>query len=102
MVHICTYNSDVGFEWNREKARANLRKHGVDFAEVAEVFEDPHAMTRPDEDPDEERSISIGNDGLGRVVVVCWTWRDDDIQIISARKATRREREQYEEGRRDA
>nr|WP_084111440.1 BrnT family toxin [Gloeomargarita lithophora] len=52
----------------------------------------------PDERFDEERFITIGVDGFGRVLVVAYTMRSDDIRVISARQATRQERQQYEEG----
>jgi uncharacterized DUF497 family protein len=87
----------VSFQWDQGKAQANLEKHGVDFADAVGVFEDPHAKTVDDPHPDEERFVTLGLDFLGRVVVVVWTSRDDEIRIISARGATRRERGQYEE-----
>jgi hypothetical protein len=75
-----------------------LRKHGVDFADAIGVLEDPRAVTVPDEGSDEERFVTVGLDLLGRILVVCWTWRADDVRIISARKANARERRAYEEG----
>jgi uncharacterized DUF497 family protein len=89
----------VEVEWNPGKAAANLRKHGVDFADAAEVLYDELAVTVPDDDPDEDRSITIGVDPLGRLLVVVYTWRRGRVRLISARRATRRERRQYEEGR---
>jgi hypothetical protein len=86
------------YQWNRDKAVVNLRKHGIDFADAVSVFSDDLAITMPDERFEEERLITIGVDGFGRVLVVVYTMRDDEIRIISARKATRRERRQYEEG----
>lgn len=88
----------MAFEWDPAKAAGNLRKHGVDFADVTGVLEDPGACTRPDLRADEERWVTIGIDYLGRMAVVVWTWRRDRIRIISARLATPRERRQYEEG----
>lgn len=85
-------------EWDPEKAAANLRKHGVDFADAVGVLEDPRAVTIPDDAADEKRFVTVGMDLLGRVLVVCWTWRNDDVRMISARKATAHERRTYEEG----
>ena len=84
------------YEWDRAKAQTNLRKHGIDFAEVVGVLEDEVALTLDDDDPDEDRFITIGMDALGRILVVVYAWRDERIRIISARKATPRERKQYE------
>ena len=86
------------YQWNRDKAATNLRKHGVDFADAVSVFSDDLAITIPDERFDEERFVSIGLDAFGRVLVVVYTLRGDEIRVISARKATRQERRQYEEG----
>lgn len=86
------------YQWNRDKAAANLRKHGIDFADAVSVFSDDLAITIPDERFDEERFVTIGVDAFGQVLVVVYTMRDDEIRIISARKATRQERQQYEDG----
>jgi uncharacterized DUF497 family protein len=86
------------YQWDDDKATANLRKHGIDFADAVSVFSDDLAITIPDERFDEERFITVGMDAFGRVLVVVYTWREDEIRVISARKATRRERKQYEEG----
>jgi len=99
-VHKCTYHRTVAYEWDPAKARRNLLKHGVDFADAVGVFEDACALTI--EDPfsqHEQRWISIGMDWLGRVVVVVYTWRGEAVRLISARPATPRERQQYEERR---
>ena len=79
------------FQWDRDKARANPRKRRVDFAEAATVFEDPQTLTRDDPHPREERFVTLGMDALGRVLVVCWSSRDDEFRIISARRANRAE-----------
>lgn len=84
------------YEWDPTKARTNLRKHGIDFADAATVFSDDSALTIPDEYPDEERFATIGMDALGRILVVVFTWRGQHIRIISARKAESHERRQYE------
>ena len=86
----------MGFEWSPDKARANLRKHGVDFADAATIFDDPLAVTIPDEDEYESRFITIGSDAVGRLLVVVFAWRGAKIRIISARGATPRERREYE------
>ena len=88
------------YEWDPAKARSNLRKHGVSFDEAAVVFLDPLALTfaDPAHSGGEEREITIGRTGAHRVIFVSHFQRGDRIRIISARKATRAEREQYEEG----
>ncbi len=83
------------YEWDASKAQANLLKHGIDFADAATVFEDTYARTRLGDDPRETRYVTMGMDALARVLVVVYTWRDDRVRIISARKATPRERREY-------
>jgi len=87
------------FEWDARKAGANFRKHGISFREAATVFGDPLAWTFPDPDhsASEERLITIGISQLGNRVVVAHTHRGGAVRIISARRATRRERRFYEE-----
>jgi len=85
------------FEWEPGKADANRRKHGVDFADAVGVFEDPYALSRPDPFPAEERVATLGRDLLDRLIVVVWTWRGEAIRLISARRATPRERRRYAE-----
>jgi len=85
------------FEWDLGKADANRRKHGVDFADAVGVFEDPYALSRPDPFPAEERVATLGRDLLDRLIVVVWTWRGEGIRLISARRATSRERRRYAE-----
>jgi len=89
----------VKFEWDSQKARANLRKHRLRFEEAATAFGDPLSITIPDPDHslDEERSVLLGTTWTGRLVVVVHTDRGDSVRIISARQATRRERREYEE-----
>jgi uncharacterized DUF497 family protein len=87
----------MAYQWNQDKAAANLRKHGIDFADAVSVFLDDLAITIPDERFDEERFVTIGIDAFGRVLVVVYTLRDDEIRLISARIATRREQQQYEQ-----
>jgi hypothetical protein len=82
-------------EWDARKAAANLKKHGVDIADAATVLHDEQAITVRDDEADEERYVTIGMDALGNVLVVVYTWRDDRPRLISARRATPQEREQY-------
>ena len=92
------YTEDVRFEWDQEKQRQNLRKHSVEFADAVSALEDEQALTSRDEDSDEEeRFVTLGTDLFGRILVVVYTWRGDSVRLISARKATRRERKQYGE-----
>ena len=88
------------YEWDGEKARANVRKHGVSFEEAATIFLDRSALTFPDPDHSvsEEREITIGHSVGHQVVFVSHCPRGNRVGIISARKATKRERRQYEEG----
>jgi uncharacterized DUF497 family protein len=90
----------VTFEWDARKAAANLRKHGVALAEAASVFLDPLALTfsDPDHSVDERRVITIGHTMKGDLVFVAHCERQGRTRIISARRATRTECEQYEEG----
>jgi uncharacterized DUF497 family protein len=86
------------FEWDENKSKLNLKKHGVDFKEGKTVFNDPFAITidDPDHSDLEDRYIDIGISSKGRILVVWYTERDDNIRIIGSRKANRYEREQYE------
>ena len=88
------------FEWNASKAAANLRKHGVSFDEAASVFFDPLAATGddPDHSLEERRFVTFGMSSAGRLLVVAHADRDDAIRIITARTATRAERNLYEKG----
>jgi uncharacterized DUF497 family protein len=94
------YSMSLQFEWDNKKASANLRKHKLSFDEASTVFDDPLAYIFDDEDhsADEHREIIIGQSILRRLVVVCFTERlQDVIRIFSARGATKRERNDYEE-----
>jgi uncharacterized protein len=93
----------VIYEWDPEKARVNLRAHRIAFEEAATVFLDPLAMTYPDPDhsDDEDREITIGYSARQRLLFVCHCRSADRQRIISARRATRRERKQHEEGIRE-
>lgn len=82
-------------EWDPAKAAANWRKHGVQFAEAALALEDMYAVTVEDRSHSECRYVTVGSDSKERVVVVVWTERSGCVRVISARKATRVERQQY-------
>ena len=84
------------YEWYERKARANLKKHGVDFADAVIVLSDELALTLSDEHEGEDRFVTIGMDATARILVVVYTLRGDRVRIISARKATRSERRHYE------
>jgi len=88
----------VNFEWDPGKARQNRRKHRVSFQEAASVFGDPFSITYPDPDHSiaEQRFITVGTSSGGQVLIVAHADRNENIRIISARKTTRGEREQYE------
>ncbi|MDA2926608.1 BrnT family toxin [Acidobacteria bacterium AH-259-G07] len=83
-------------EWDSRKAAANLKKHGVDFADAVTALYDDLAVTIADESADEVRFVTIAMDALGHILVVVYTWRGDRVRLISARKAKPRERRQYE------
>jgi len=86
----------MNFEFDSKKARINLSKHGISFAELEPVFYDGLALTREDEDALEQRFITVGLDAQLRLVAVCWTQRQENIRLISARLATSNERKAYE------
>jgi len=88
------------FEWDEGKAAENLTKHGVSFAEAATVFADPLSRTIPDplHSNEEDRFVILGESAVGHALVVVHTHRGENIRIISARKATSRERKDYERG----
>jgi len=86
----------VSYEWDPAKARANFAKHGVHFADALSALEDDFALTIKDStSEEEERWITLGTNSLGRLVVVVYTWREDNVRLISARRATVREKAQY-------
>jgi uncharacterized DUF497 family protein len=91
----------AGFEWHGEKDRANQQKHGVGFREAVSAFRDDFGLLIPDPDGfgDEDRFILIGMSEKLRILVVCHCERKagEIVRIISARKAMRAERRQYEE-----
>jgi hypothetical protein len=69
----------------------------VDLADVEGVFYDPIALTREDRDHDEQRFVTLGLDGYGRLLVVVYIWRGDYVRVISARRATASETRNYQE-----
>ena len=87
------------FEWDHSKAAGNVRKHGVSFEEASTVFDDIDALRiyDPDHSETEDRFILMGLSARLRILVVCHCYREDDetVRIISARKATARESEEY-------
>lgn len=87
------------FAWDRRKAAANSKKHGIEFSEAATVFSDPLSWIFPDEDHSdfEQRYLTIGESVRRRLLVVAHTEEGDTIRIIGARLATHRERKFYEE-----
>jgi uncharacterized protein len=87
----------VAVVWDPDKARRNLMKHGVRFADAALVLEDPYGITITDHesDPAEERFVTLGADAGGRLLVVVYTYRGEDIRLISARPAKPHERKDY-------
>jgi uncharacterized DUF497 family protein len=84
-------------EWDPAKARANLRKHGVHFADAVTALGESSAISVRDDGEDEERWITIGMDSLARILVVVYAWREERIRLIPARSATPGEARQYGE-----
>lgn len=82
-----------GFQWNARKNASNFAKHGIDFDEALEVFYGPHALRRSDRN-NEERWIAIGETDK-RIVTVAFTYRGEEVRIISARRARRNEERTY-------
>lgn len=86
------------FQYDPAKAVANLKKHGVSFADAEGVLEDPLALTVHDPDAEgETRFVTIGIGSAGELLVVVYTERNDEYRIISARRPTRKERKSYED-----
>ena len=90
----------VGFEWQVSKAETNFRKHGVGFEEALTVFADPLAriFDDPGHSADESREIIVGHSTRQRLLIVSFTERSRKVRIISARRTTKRERHDYEQG----
>lgn len=88
---------DLEFEWHAEKAASNERKHGITFEEAMTVFADPLAVIFDDDEHSAEELREIIDSAKGRLLLVSFTERGKAVRIISARRATRRERRDYEE-----
>ncbi len=85
--------------WDPVKAKSNFQKHKIRFSDAENVLYDPMALTVEDQDIEgEKRFVTVGSDSIGRIVLVVYTYRKDEIRLISARKATPSERKHYEEG----
>lgn len=100
-IHIGIYEDSVEFTWDERKNRANQRKHGVSFETAALIFDDPFHLSQQDREVEGEmRWQTIGVVNGIYVLMVAHTVEDekDTIHIVSARKATRRERESYAQG----
>jgi len=87
---------NMSYIWDRRKAEENLKKHGIHFADAVSALFDDLALTIEDAESSESRWVTVGMDHFGRILVVVFTWRDDEVRLISARKATPGERKQYE------
>ena len=101
LLDICilyVYIIIMEIEWDPNKARTNLQKHGVHFSDAQIVLFDPNALTREDIRAEgEQRFVTIGSDAIGCILVVVYAYRGDNIRLISARPATKKERGNYEE-----
>ena len=88
----------IKFEWDPKKAASNLRKHRVSFEEVLTVFTDPLARIFDDagHSTEEQREIIVGHSVDERLLVVCFSAYQESLRVFSARKATKRERKDYE------
>lgn len=93
-------NKDISFSWDAQKNKSNERKHSVSFEEALTVFYDEEALLISDDEHsnEEDRFVMIGMSNLFRILVVCHCYRreDEEIRIISARKANSEEKKQYE------
>jgi uncharacterized protein len=85
------------YQWARDKADRNFKKHGIFFSDAVSVLSDDLALTIEDESSEERRWVTLGRDLFGRILVVIYSWRGEEIRIVSARKAGARERRQYGE-----
>jgi uncharacterized DUF497 family protein len=91
----------VRYGWDPQKAQANLREHGVGFAEAVTVLDDDYALTREDPDAtDELRFVTLGLSDVGNLLVVVYAYQEPDaLRVISAWKANKRQRVLYEKSR---
>ncbi len=88
----------MSFEWDEEKAKSNIDKHGISFDEATSVFDDPLFLTfaDPAHSIQEQRFVIMGESARGRLLVVAYTERADTTRLISARSVTKKERKAYE------
>ncbi len=87
------------YEWDKTKAKENLRKHGVDFADAIISLEDENALTIEEYDHSEQRFITLGMGPFLNILYVVYTYRDiDTVRIISARKADKKQIKEYYKG----
>ena len=87
----------MNYQWDPVKSKTNVKKHGIEFADAAGVFDDADAITLEDMDSaGEQRFLSIDLDILGRIIVVAYAYRGDEVRVIAARKATKQEVRIYE------
>lgn len=85
-------------EWDPGKARSNIRKHGISFSDAQTVLYDRLALSMEDRSAEgENRYLTVGSDALNRIIVVCYTYRNMKVRLISARRATKLECKAYEE-----
>jgi uncharacterized protein len=85
--------------WDPKKAKLNFNKHNIRFSDAESVLFDPYALTIEDISSEkEQRHITIGMDSMARILVVVFTYREDKFRLISARRATKKERFHYETG----
>jgi uncharacterized protein len=91
--------NNISFAWDPKKAHSNQKKHAISFTEAQTVFLDEKALliADPDHSQEEDRFILLGCSSKSRVLIVCYSAEGDAMRIISARKATRSERKQYQE-----
>ena len=93
------HNTIMKILWDPKKAESNFRKHKIRFSDAESVLFDPMALTVEDQIIDQKkRFLSVGSDAIGRILVVVYAYSDDTIRLISARKATSKERKYYEKG----
>ena len=83
------------YEWDRAKAKSNQEEHGVDFGDAVQVFDNPYLNKEDTDAAGDQVFVALGMDNLGGLLVVVYTYREDRIRLISARKATRKEGKEY-------
>ncbi|MDP2046827.1 MAG: BrnT family toxin [Deltaproteobacteria bacterium] len=83
------------YEWDPAKAKSNQEEHGVDFADAVQVLDNPYLNKEDTDAVGDQVFVALGTDNLGRFLVVVYTYREDRIRLISARKATRKEGKEY-------